>query len=49
LILIGEFNLGGSIEPVLNAVNIFELAVEKGAQSVLLTLGWPGIVLVLSR
>lgn len=36
LILIGEINLGGSIEPVLNAVNIIELAVEKGAQTVLL-------------
>lgn len=36
LILIGEINLGGSIEPVLNAVNIIELAVEKGAQAVLL-------------
>ena len=36
LILIGEVNLGGSIEPVLNAVNIIELAVEKGAQAVLL-------------
>jgi len=36
LILIGEINLGGSIEPVLNAVNIIELAVEKEAQAVLL-------------
>ena len=36
LILIGEVNLGGSTEPVLNAVNIIELAVEKGAQVVLL-------------
>lgn len=36
LILMGEINLGGSIEPVLNAVNITELAVEKGAQAVLL-------------
>lgn len=36
LIVIGEINLGGSIEPVLNAVNIIELAVEKGAQAVLL-------------
>ena len=39
LILIGEINLGGSIEPVLNAVNIIELAVEKGAQAVLLPVG----------
>ena len=36
LILVGEINLGGSIEPVMNAVNIVELAVEKGAQGVLL-------------
>lgn len=36
LILVGEINLGGSIEPVLNAVNITELAVEKGAQAILL-------------
>jgi ATP-dependent Lon protease len=36
LILVGEINLGGSIEPVLNAVNVIELAVEKGAQAVLL-------------
>lgn len=39
LILIGEVNLGGSIEPVLNAVNVVELAVEKGAQVVLLPVG----------
>jgi ATP-dependent Lon protease len=39
LILIGEVNLGGSIEPVMNAVNIIELAVEKGAQVVLLPVG----------
>lgn len=36
LILIGEINLGGSIEPVLNAINVVELAVEKGAQAILL-------------
>ncbi len=36
LILVGEINLGGSIEPLLNAVNVVELAVEKGAQAVLL-------------
>ena len=36
LVLVGEINLGGSIEPVLNAANIIELAVEKGAQAVLL-------------
>lgn len=36
LIVIGEINLGGSIEPVTNAVNIAELAVEKGASVLLM-------------
>lgn len=36
LIVVGEINLGGSIEPLYNAVNIVELAVEKGAQAVLM-------------
>ena len=36
LILIGEINLGGSIEPVTNPVNIAELAVEKGASILLM-------------
>ncbi|MFA7553116.1 MAG: protease Lon-related BREX system protein BrxL [Spongiibacteraceae bacterium] len=36
LILVGEINLGGSIEPLYSAVNIVELAVEKGAQAILL-------------
>lgn len=36
LIIIGEINLGGSIEPVNNAVNIAELAVEKGASILLM-------------
>jgi len=36
LILIGEINLGGSIEPLINAVNVIELAIEKGAQAALL-------------
>lgn len=35
-ILIGEINLGGSIEPVTNPVNIAELAVEKGASVLLM-------------
>ena len=34
--LLCEINLGGSIEPLYNAVNIVELAVEKGAQAVLM-------------
>ena len=36
LIVVGEINLGGSIEPLYNAVNIVELAIEKGAQAVLM-------------
>lgn len=36
LIVIGEINLGGSIEPVTNAVNIAELAIEKGASVLLM-------------
>ncbi len=36
LILVGGVNLGGSIEPVYNAVSIVELAVEKGATAVLM-------------
>jgi ATP-dependent Lon protease len=36
LVIVGEVTLGGSIEPVHNAVNLAELAVEKGAKSLLL-------------
>ena len=36
LIVVGGVNLGGSIEPVYNAVSIVELAVEKGATAVLM-------------
>jgi len=36
LILVGGVNLGGSIEPVYNAVSIVELAVENGATAVLM-------------
>lgn len=36
LIVIGEINLGGSIEPITNAANIAELAVEKGAYILLM-------------
>jgi ATP-dependent Lon protease len=36
LIVIGEINLGGSIEPVFNPVNLVELAVEKGATRILI-------------
>lgn len=36
LIIVGEINLGGSIEPVHNAVTIAEIAVEKGAAALLM-------------
>lgn len=35
LIIVGEINLGGSIEPVHNPVTIAEIAVEKGATALL--------------
>jgi len=36
IIIVGELNLGGSIEPVHNPVAIAEIAVEKGATSLLM-------------
>lgn len=36
LIVVGEINLGGSIEPVHNPVSIAEMAVEKGASVLLM-------------
>ena len=36
LIIVGEINLGGSIEPIHNSVNIAEIAVEKGASALLM-------------
>ncbi len=36
LIVVGELNLGGSIEPVHNPVTIAEIAVEKGATALLI-------------
>jgi ATP-dependent Lon protease len=35
-IVVGEVNLGGSIEPVHNPVNLVEIAVEKGATGILM-------------
>jgi ATP-dependent Lon protease len=35
LVMIGGLNLGGSVDPVHNAVNVVELAIEKGASTVL--------------
>lgn len=39
LIIVGELNLGGSIEPIHNPVNIAEIAVEKGATALLMPVG----------
>ncbi|MDD2942052.1 MAG: BREX system Lon protease-like protein BrxL [bacterium] len=36
LIIVGEINLGGSIEPVHNPVTLAEIAVEKGAAALLM-------------
>ncbi|MGX7949481.1 protease Lon-related BREX system protein BrxL [Oleidesulfovibrio alaskensis] len=36
LIIVGEINLGGSIEPIHNPVTIAEIAVEKGASALLM-------------
>ena len=36
LIVVGELNLGGSVEPLLNAVGVVEVAVERGAETVLI-------------
>jgi ATP-dependent Lon protease len=36
LIVVGEINLGGSIEPVHNPVSLVEIAVEKGASAILM-------------
>ena len=36
LIIVGALNLGGSIEPLVNAVSVVEVAVEKGANTVLM-------------
>ena len=36
LVVVGEVTLGGTIEPVHNAVTLAELAIEKGARSLLL-------------
>jgi len=36
LVIVGALNLGGSIEPLANPVRIVELAVEKGAETVLM-------------
>jgi ATP-dependent Lon protease len=36
LVIVGGLNLGGSVEPIYNAVSIIELAADKGAQKVLM-------------
>lgn len=36
LIVVGALNLGGSVEPLANAVSVVEVAVERGADTVLM-------------
>ena len=36
LVVVGGLNLGGSIDPLHNAIDVVELAVEKGASIVLM-------------
>jgi len=36
LVVVGSLNLGGSIDPLYNAIDVMELAVEKGASVVLM-------------
>ena len=38
LVIVGQLNLGGSLDMVYNAVNLAEIAVEKGATSLLIPL-----------
>jgi ATP-dependent Lon protease len=38
LVIVGQLNLGGSIDLVYNAVNLAELSVEKGATTILIPL-----------
>ena len=36
LVVVGGLNLGGSIEPIYNAVSIVEVAADRGAQRILM-------------
>ena len=38
LLIVGQLNLGGSLDMVYNAVNLAEIAVEKGATTLLVPL-----------
>ena len=39
LVVVGGLNLGGSIEPVCNAISVAEIAIEKGGSTVLVPVG----------
>jgi ATP-dependent Lon protease len=39
LVIVGEVTLGGTIEPIHNAVTLAEIAVEKGAKVLLMPVG----------
>jgi len=36
IVIVGGINLGGSIDPLYNAIDVVELAVEKGASVILM-------------
>jgi ATP-dependent Lon protease len=36
LIAVGSLNLGGGLDPIYNAINIAEIAIEKGADTLLI-------------
>lgn len=36
MVIVGALNLGGGIDPVYNAVGLTELAIEKGASTILM-------------
>jgi ATP-dependent Lon protease len=38
IVVVGQLNLGGSLDLIYNAVNLAELAVEKGANTLLVPL-----------
>jgi len=36
IVIVGGINLGGSIDPLYNAIDVVELAIEKGASVILM-------------
>jgi len=42
LVVIGGLNLGGALDPVYSAISIAELAIEKGAETLLIPISASG-------